>query len=156
MLDRSLLLVQHKSPNGVPKVQQVEAASLQRRRQPAACRPVLARSPRLPRSVMDARANAPSFPSHSIVTGLLGVDFSTHPINVLVDVDPETGLAAVDIDHDPTFFVGAFSLQYSLIYMNSNVIELPEFMRNLIPLVEVNFATPFANIGPSIPGIPDG
>jgi hypothetical protein len=88
------------------------------------------------------------------VTGLLGVDFSTHPINVLVDVDPETGLAAVDIDHDPTFFVGAFSLQYSLIYMNSNVIELPEFLRNLIPLVEVNFATPFANIGPSIPGIP--
>ncbi|HET6376057.1 MAG TPA: hypothetical protein VFF88_08400 [Methylocella sp.] len=89
------------------------------------------------------------------LTGNLGVDFSTHPVNVLVDVDPETGLAAVDIEHDPTFLVGAFSLQYNLIYMNSNVLELnPEFLRHLIPLVEVNFAAPFANIGPSIPGVP--
>ncbi|MGH7783584.1 MAG: hypothetical protein ACREO5_07070 [Candidatus Binatia bacterium] len=89
------------------------------------------------------------------VTGNLGVDFSTHPLDVIVGVDPDTGLSTVDIDHDPTVFNWRLSLQYSLIYMNSNVLELqPEFLRHLIPLVEVSLSTPFANIGPSIPGVP--
>jgi hypothetical protein len=39
--------------------------------------------------------------------------------------------------------------------MNSNVLELqPEFLRYLVPLVEVNFSTPIANTGPSVTGTP--
>jgi len=86
------------------------------------------------------------------VTGNLGVSFSTHPIDV-TGIDPDTGL--INIDHSPTFFNWALSLQYSLIYMNSNVLELqPEFFRHLIPIVEATFSTPVANIGPSVIGTP--
>jgi hypothetical protein len=44
------------------------------------------------------------------------------------------------------------TLQYSLLYMNAFVHEVPPFFRNLIPTVEAVFATPVSNIGPSSPG----
>src|SRR5438105_1402569 len=48
-----------------------------------------------------------------------------------------------------------FFFNWGLIYMNSNVLELqPEFLRYLVPLVEVNFSTPVANTSPSVTGTP--
>jgi len=89
------------------------------------------------------------------LTGQTGVSFSTHPIDVTVDVDPDTGINTVNIDHSPTFLNWGFSLQYSLPYMNSQVKAIDiEFFRHLIPLVEVAFSTPVANIGPSVIGTP--
>jgi hypothetical protein len=89
------------------------------------------------------------------VTGQMGVAFSTHPIDVSVEVDPDSGLNIVNIEHSPTFFNWGFTLQYSLPYMNSNVKEIDNaFLKHLIPLVEVAFATPVANIGPSVIGEP--
>ncbi|WP_036259849.1 hypothetical protein [Methylocapsa aurea] len=84
------------------------------------------------------------------VTGQMGVALSTHPINVSVSFDPETRLNTVDIERSPTALNWGFSLQYSLPYMNSNVLAIDnEFLKHLIPLVEVSFSTPIANIGPT-------
>jgi hypothetical protein len=89
------------------------------------------------------------------VTGTMGMAFSTHPIDVTVSFDPDTRLNTADIERSPTFFNWGFSLQYSLPYMNSNVLAIDnEFLKHLIPLVEVAFSTPVANIGPSVIGAP--
>jgi len=92
------------------------------------------------------------------ITGQLGISIPTHPHHVSftpgeVTVNPDTGDVDVepgdiDIEKIPTLFNYGFSLQYSLPYMNSNVLEVggPEFLRHLIPLVEVSFSTPITNI----------
>ncbi|MCI0467040.1 MAG: hypothetical protein L0Y57_08555 [Beijerinckiaceae bacterium] len=80
------------------------------------------------------------------VTGAFGVGFSTHPIDVIVEI--EDNLPIVEIEKSPTVFHWGLSVQYSLPYMNANVMEVggPEFLRHLIPLVEFSFLTPVANI----------
>lgn len=86
------------------------------------------------------------------ITGQVGYTWSTHPIDVTID--PDTLLP--DIERSPTVLSYGATLQYSLLYMNSFVHEVPEFFRHLIPTVECSFATPVSNIGPSsifsIPG----
>jgi hypothetical protein len=82
------------------------------------------------------------------VTGEVDYTWSTHPIDV-TGVDPDTGL--VSIDRTPTVLTYGATLQYSLLYMNAFVHEVPEFFRNLIPTFEVVFSTPVSNIGPSVP-----
>jgi hypothetical protein len=87
------LLVQHKSPTGVPKVQQVEAASLQRRRHfslssawspPRAVRFWLALLACLAQLWMPVQhGHAPSFPAHSITYGATGTRLK------IVNVDGE-------------------------------------------------------------------
>jgi hypothetical protein len=44
------------------------------------------------------------------------------------------------------------TLQYSLLYMNANVREVPELFRRLIPAFEAHFSTPVANMDPPAPG----
>ncbi|HYP56767.1 MAG TPA: hypothetical protein VEQ35_00590 [Beijerinckia sp.] len=44
------------------------------------------------------------------------------------------------------------TLQYSLLYMNSFVHEVPDLFKRLIPAFEVQVATPVSNIGPSVAG----
>ena len=54
-------------------------------------------------------------------------------------------------DGDPiaTTFDWGFTLQYSLPYFNAHVAQIDnEFMRHLIPIVEVAFSTPISNAGP--------
>lgn len=58
--------------------------------------------------------------------------------------------ALVAQNHTALFY--GFTLQYSLLYMNGYVQEVPEILRNLIPTFEGNFTTPVSNIGPSVPG----
>lgn len=83
------------------------------------------------------------------VTGQLGVEFSTHPTSVTATPDPDTGFNIVELEQDPTFFNWGFTLQYSLPYMNANVRAIDnDFLKHLIPIVEVAFSTPVANIGP--------
>ena len=82
------------------------------------------------------------------VTGEVDYTWSTHPIDV-TGIDPDTGL--VSIDRSPTVLTYGATLQYSLLYMNSFVHEVPEFFRQLIPTFEVVFSTPVSNIGPSVP-----
>jgi hypothetical protein len=86
------------------------------------------------------------------VTGEIDYTWSTHPIGVTVD---PTTLFPV-ISQTPTVLTYGATLQYSLLYMNANVHEVPQFFRNLIPTVEVAFATPVSNIGPSVIGVVPG
>jgi hypothetical protein len=82
------------------------------------------------------------------VTGEIDYTWSTHPIDV-TGVDQ---FGNVLISQTPTVLTYGATLQYSLLYMNSFVHEVPEFFRQLIPDIECVFSTPVSNIGPSVPG----
>jgi hypothetical protein len=62
-----------------------------------------------------------------------------------VSVDPDTGDVSVDLR--PQFLNYGVSLQYSMPYLKSSVVDLqlPDVFNHLIPLVEANFQTPVAN-----------
>jgi hypothetical protein len=53
---------------------------------------------------------------------------------------------------NPTTVTYGATLQYSLLYMNAHVREVPELFRRLIPAFEATFTTPVSNLEPSIPG----
>jgi hypothetical protein len=82
------------------------------------------------------------------VTGEIDYTWSTHPFDV-TGVDQ---FGNVLFSRTPTVLTYGATLQYSLLYMNSFVHEVPPFFRNLIPTVEFVAATPVSNIGPSVPG----
>jgi hypothetical protein len=60
-------------------------------------------------------------------------------------VDPDTGL--VSVTSNPQFLVYGATLQYSMPYLKSSVVDLglPDFINHLIPIVEAQFQTPVAN-----------
>jgi hypothetical protein len=68
-----------------------------------------------------------------------------------IDVDPDTGVVTADIEVHPDVLVWGGSLQYSMPYLKSNVIDLglPDFFNRLIPIVEVALQTPVANTATS-------
>jgi hypothetical protein len=79
------------------------------------------------------------------VTGEVDYTWSTHPIDF--SFDPTT--STLSVSQIPTVLIYGATLQYSLLYMNSFVHEVPPILRNLIPDIEVVFSTPISNIGPS-------
>jgi|SRR5579871_3108698 len=82
--------------------------------------------------------------------GLTGqVGYSIPSSNSSVTFDPDSGDA--DIELHPRFLSYGLSLQYSMPYLKSSVIDLglPDFINHLIPLVEANFQTPVSNTGPA-------
>jgi len=62
-----------------------------------------------------------------------------------LNVDPDTG--DVTIDRHPQVLRYGASLQYSMPYLKSSVVDLqlPDFFNHLIPIVEAQFETPVAN-----------
>lgn len=80
------------------------------------------------------------------LTGVFGVSYPTRPFHIALEVEDEVPI--LEIEKEPTVFNWGLTLQYSLPYMNANVLEVggPEFLRHLIPLVEASFATPVGNI----------
>jgi hypothetical protein len=62
-----------------------------------------------------------------------------------VAFDPDTG--AMGVDPHPQFVVWGATLQYSLPYLKSAVVDLglPDLVNRLIPIVEASFKTPVAN-----------
>ncbi|HUZ90739.1 MAG TPA: hypothetical protein VMU78_02385 [Methylocella sp.] len=80
------------------------------------------------------------------VTGEMDYTWSTHPIDVAVD--PDTLFPV--ISQTPTVLTYGATIQYSLLYMNSYVHEVPQFFRQLVPDIECVFSTPVSNIGPSV------
>jgi hypothetical protein len=64
-------------------------------------------------------------------------------------VDPDTG--DVDTEFNPRVLVWGGSLQYSMPYLKSAVVDLnlPDFINHLIPLVEFSFETPVSNTAAS-------
>ncbi len=81
------------------------------------------------------------------VTGEVDYTWSTHPIDF-------AGLDQFNnpiFNQTPTVLTYGATLQYSLLYMNSYVHEVPEFFRQLVPDIEIAVSTPVSNIGPSVP-----
>lgn len=85
------------------------------------------------------------------VTGEIDYSFSTHPIDATLAFD-DFGNPFVALSRTPTVVTYGFTVQYSLLYMNSYVKEVPEFLNRLIPTFEGVFSSPVSNIGPSVPG----
>jgi hypothetical protein len=77
------------------------------------------------------------------ITGQVGYAIPSN--SATITVDPTTG--DVDTDFHPQVLVWGASLQYSMPYLKSAVVDLglPDFFNRLIPLVEASLQTPVAN-----------
>jgi hypothetical protein len=77
------------------------------------------------------------------LTGQIG--YSIPSSSSSTTVDPDSGMAETELH--PKFLTYGGSLQYSMPYLKSNVIDLrlPEFFDHLTPIVEAQFQTPVAN-----------
>ena len=77
------------------------------------------------------------------VTAQVGYAIPTNSSGITID--PDTGIA--DVELHPQFLKYGGSLQYSMPYLKSSVIDLglPDFINHLIPIVEAQFQTPVAN-----------
>jgi hypothetical protein len=79
------------------------------------------------------------------LTGQVGYAIPSSGSSVMFD--PATGDA--DIELRPRFLTYGFSLQYSMPYLKSSVVDLglPDIINHLIPIVEGSFQTPVSNTG---------
>ena len=81
------------------------------------------------------------------LTGQVG--YAIPSSNATVTVDPDSG--DVDTEFNPRVLIWGASLQYSLPYLKSAVVDLglPDFINRLIPLVEASLQTPVSNVSTS-------
>jgi hypothetical protein len=81
------------------------------------------------------------------VTGSFG--YAIPASSSTTSVDPDTG--NVTVTQNPRFLQWGGSVQYSMPYLKSAVIDLglPDFLNGLIPIVEAQFVTPVANTSDS-------
>jgi hypothetical protein len=77
------------------------------------------------------------------LTGQIG--YSIPSSTSTTEIEPDTG--EISVMHNPQFLVYGASLQYSMPYLKSSVVDLglPDFINHLIPIVEAQFQTPVAN-----------
>ena len=109
-----------------------------------------------------ASDSLPSDPSTTITPKLfIGKGFGDlqaewlRPFAITGEMDyslPTSAINTLDISQNPTVLTYGATLQYSLLYANSNVQEMPTFLNRLIPAFEGVFSTPVSNTGPSLPG----
>jgi hypothetical protein len=66
---------------------------------------------------------------------------------VTLGTDPDSGDQVVDTELNPRILEWGGSLQYSMPYLKSAVVDLglPDFVNHLIPIVEASLQTPVAN-----------
>lgn len=64
-----------------------------------------------------------------------------------VDIDPDTGALVADVEVHPDVLVWGGTLQYSMPYLKSNIVDLglPDVFNRLLPIVEIALQTPVAN-----------
>ena len=76
------------------------------------------------------------------------------PFAVTGEVDYSIPTVAINADGstNPNVLTYGASLQYSLLYENSFVHQVPDLFKRLIPAFEGDFSTPVANEGPIVPG----
>ena len=78
------------------------------------------------------------------------------PFAVTAEVDyslPTVGTNA-DGSLNPTAITWGGTLQYSLLYRNAYISEVPDVFKRLVPAFEGIFSTPVSNTGPGIPDTP--
>jgi hypothetical protein len=81
------------------------------------------------------------------VTGQVGYSIPGRNSTTIFGTDPDTGDPTVDTQFHPRVLNWGATIQYSMPYLKSAVVDLglPEFINHLIPLVEANLQTPVAN-----------
>jgi hypothetical protein len=81
------------------------------------------------------------------ITGQVGYSIPERNFTTIFGVDPDTGNQTVDTQFHPRVLNWGATIQYSMPYLKSAVIDLglPEFIDHLIPLVEATLQTPVAN-----------
>ncbi|MDR3407326.1 MAG: hypothetical protein P4L68_02365 [Methylovirgula sp.] len=106
-------------------------------------------------------ASLPSDPFSTITSKLyIGKGFGdasadwVRPFAVTGEIDYSIPTVTINSDgsYNPTVLTYGATLQYSLLYENSFVHQLPDVFNRLIPAFEGIFSTPVANEGPVIPG----
>jgi hypothetical protein len=81
------------------------------------------------------------------VTGQIGYAIPGRRSTTTFGIDPDSGDPTIDTEFHPRVLNWGGSLQYSMPYLKSAVIDLglPDFINRLIPLVEATLQTPVSN-----------
>jgi hypothetical protein len=81
------------------------------------------------------------------ITGQIGYAIPGVSKTTTATIDPDTGEQDVDTEFNPRVFTWGFSLQYSMPYLKSAVVDLglPDFINHLTPIVEFSMQTPVSN-----------
>jgi hypothetical protein len=81
------------------------------------------------------------------ITGQVGYSIPARNSTTTFGIDPDTGNPTVDTQFNPRVLNWGATIQYSMPYLKSAVVDLglPEFINHLIPLVEATLQTPVAN-----------
>ena len=81
------------------------------------------------------------------ITGQLGYAIPGSSSTTTAGIDPDSGAPTVDTELNARVLTWGGTIQYSMPYLKSAVIDLglPDFINHLIPLVEANLQTPVAN-----------
>jgi hypothetical protein len=81
------------------------------------------------------------------ITGQVGYSIPARNSTTTFGTDPVTGDPTVDTQFNPRVLNWGGTLQYSMPYLKSAVVDLglPDFINHLIPLVEATLQTPVAN-----------
>jgi hypothetical protein len=81
------------------------------------------------------------------ITGQVGYAIPGRNSTTTFGVDPDSGAPITDTEFNPRVLNWGGTIQYSMPYLKSAVIDLglPDFVNHLIPLVEANLQTPVAN-----------
>jgi hypothetical protein len=85
------------------------------------------------------------------ITGQVGYSIPGVSKVVTATVDPDTLEQDIDTEYIPRVLNWGATLQYSMPYLKSAVVDLglPDFMNRLIPIVEASFQTPVSNTATS-------
>lgn len=81
------------------------------------------------------------------ITGQFGYAIPGSSSTTTATVAPDTGEQSFDTEFNPRVLTWGGSLQYSLPYLKSAVVDLgmPDFVNHLIPIVEASLQTPVGN-----------
>ena len=81
------------------------------------------------------------------ITGQVGYSIPDRNSTTTFGIDPDTGLQTADTEFHPRVLNWGLSIQYSMPYLKSSVVDLglPDFIDHLIPLVEASLQTPVSN-----------
>lgn len=106
-------------------------------------------------------ASLPSTPFTTVTSkAFIGKGFGdasadwVRPFAVTGEMDFSIPTVSINADQslNPTVLTYGATLQYSLLYENSFIHQIPDFLNKLIPAFEGIFSTPISNIGLAIPG----
>jgi hypothetical protein len=81
------------------------------------------------------------------ITGQVGYSIPGRNSTTTFGIDPDTGNPTIDAQFNPRVLSWGATIQYSMPYLKSAVIDLglPDFINRFIPLVEATLQTPVSN-----------